>query len=45
MKRYINPVARANGIHKNIGWRTFGTLLKANGEDCEDRTGAFTARE
>ena len=37
MKRYIRPVARANGIYKNIGWRTFrhtfGTLLKANGED------------
>jgi integrase len=37
MKRYIKPVARANGIHKNIGWHTFrhtfGTLLKANGED------------
>ena len=37
MKRYIRPVARAIGIHKNIGWHTFrhsfGTLLKANGED------------
>lgn len=37
MKRYIRPVARANGIYKNIGWHTFrhtyGTLLKANGED------------
>lgn len=37
MKRYIKPVARANGIYKNIGWHTFrhtfGTLLKANGED------------
>ncbi len=37
MKRYIQPVARANGIHKRIGWHTFrhsfGTLLKANGED------------
>ncbi len=37
MKRYIRPVARANGINKNIGWHTFrhtfGTLLKANGED------------
>lgn len=37
MKRYIKPVARAAGIHKNIGWHTFrhsfGTLLKANGED------------
>lgn len=37
MKRYIKPVARANRIHKNIGWNTFrhtfGTLLKANGED------------
>ena len=37
MKRYIKPVASANGIYKNIGWHTFrhtfGTLLKANGED------------
>jgi site-specific recombinase XerD len=37
MKRHIQPVANAIGIHKNIGWHTFrhsfGTLLKANGED------------
>jgi site-specific recombinase XerD len=37
MKRYIKPVARKAGITKNIGWHTFrhsfGTLLKANGED------------
>jgi len=37
MKRHIRPIAKANGIHKNIGWHTFrhsfGTLLKANGED------------
>jgi integrase len=37
MKRHIRPVARENGINKNIGWHTFrhsfGTLLKANGED------------
>jgi len=37
MRRHILPVARANGIHKRIGWHTFrhsfGTLLKANGED------------
>lgn len=37
MKRHIRPVARANGINKNIGWHTFrhsfGTLLKANRED------------
>ena len=37
MKRHIRPAARANGINKNIGWHTFrhsfGTLLKANGED------------
>jgi integrase len=36
MKRYLRPVARANGIYKNIGWHTFrhtyGTLLKANGK-------------
>ena len=23
MKRYIKPVAKANGIYKNIGWHTF----------------------
>ena len=37
MRCYIKLVAHANGIHKNIGWHTFchsfGTLLKANGED------------
>lgn len=37
MKRHIRPVAKANGIHKRIGWHTFrhtfGTLLKGNGED------------
>jgi integrase len=36
MKRHIKPVAKADGIHKNIGWHTFrhsfGTLLKANGK-------------
>src|SRR5271155_2540605 len=35
MKRHIQPVAKAIGIHKKIGWHTFrhsfGTLLKANG--------------
>jgi site-specific recombinase XerD len=39
MKRHIQPVAKAIGIHKKIGWHTFrhsfGTLLKANGEDVE----------
>ena len=37
VKRHIRPVAKVNGIHKRIGWHTlrhsFGTLLKANGED------------
>jgi integrase len=37
MKRYIRPVARKAGINKQVGWHTFrhsfGTLLKANGED------------
>jgi hypothetical protein len=37
MKRHIRPVAKANGINKNIGWHTFrhsfGILPKANGED------------
>ena len=37
MERHIQPVAKAIGIHKKIGWDTsrhsFGTLLKANGED------------
>jgi site-specific recombinase XerD len=37
MKRHIHPIAKAICIHKKIGWHTFrhsfGTLLKANGED------------
>jgi integrase len=37
MKRYIRPVAQKAGIQKRVGWHTFrhsfGTLLKANGED------------
>jgi len=37
MKRYIRPAAHKAGIDKRIGWHTFrhsfGTLLKANGED------------
>jgi integrase len=37
MKRYIRPVAQEAGIQKRVGWHTFrhsfGTLLKANGED------------
>ncbi len=37
MKRHIQPVAKMIGIHRKIGWHTFrhsfGTLLKANGED------------
>jgi integrase len=37
MKHHIRPVAKTIGIHKRIGWHTFrhtfGTLLKANGED------------
>ena len=37
LKRYIKPTARRVGINKNIGWHTFrhsfGTILKANGED------------
>ena len=49
MKRYIKPVARANGIYKNMGWHTFrhtfGTLLKANGEDVKTVQELLTARE
>jgi site-specific recombinase XerD len=37
MKRYIRPVVQKAGIQKRVGWHTFrhsfGTLLKANGED------------
>jgi hypothetical protein len=37
MKRHIWSVAQAIGIHRRIRWHifchTFGTLLKANGED------------
>jgi site-specific recombinase XerC len=32
-RRHIRPIAKTIGIHKRIGWHTFGTLLKANGED------------
>jgi len=39
MKRYIKPVARKAGINKNVGWHTFGTLLKDNGEDV--KTGSY----
>jgi hypothetical protein len=28
--RVATAVAKTNGIHKNIGWHTLGTLLKAN---------------
>lgn len=51
MKRHIRPVAKANGIHKRIGWHTFrhtfGTLLKANGEDVKtvQELKNFTARQ
>jgi site-specific recombinase XerD len=49
LRRYIKPTARKVGINKNIGWHTFrhsfGTILKANGERCEDDTGAFETRE
>jgi site-specific recombinase XerD len=35
--QYIRPVAQKAGIQKRVGWHTFrhsfGTLLKANGED------------
>jgi integrase len=48
MKRYIKPVAKKAGITKNIGWHTFrhsfGTLLKANGEDIKT-VQAFAARK
>jgi len=47
MKRHIRPVAKANGIDKNIGWLTFrhsfGTLLKANGEDVKTVRESLTA--
>ena len=33
MKRYITPVARTNGIHKNIGWHTFRHTFENKGED------------
>ena len=37
MKRYIRPVAQQGRHSQEIGWHTFrhtfGTLLKANGED------------
>jgi site-specific recombinase XerD len=37
MEKHIKPAAKRVGIVKQIGWHTlrhsFGTLLKANGED------------
>jgi len=37
MEKHIRPAARKAGIQKRVGWHTlrhtFGTLLKANGED------------
>jgi len=37
MEKYIRPAALRAGIQKRLGWHTlrhtFGTLLKANGED------------
>jgi integrase len=49
MKRYIKPTARAIGINKNIGWHTFrhsfGTRLKANGEDIKTVQELLTARQ
>jgi integrase len=49
MKRHILPVARANGISKRIGWHTFrhsfGTLLKANGEDVKTVQELFATRQ
>jgi site-specific recombinase XerD len=49
MKRYVKPVALKAGINKNIGWHTFrhsfGTLLKANGEDVKTVQELLTARQ
>ena len=49
MKHHIRPVAKANGINKDIGWHTFrhsfGTLLRANGGRRENRPGALTPHE
>ena len=48
MKRYIKPVAKANGIYKNIGWHLPPYLrhtAQGQREKCKDRTGAFTACE
>jgi site-specific recombinase XerD len=45
MKRHIRPVAKPNDIGKNIGWHTFrhsfGTLLKANGEDVKTAKSSY----
>ena len=49
MKRHIRPVAKANGINKNNRLAHLPPYLRhiAEGEwgRCEDRSGAFTARE
>ena len=49
MKRHIRPVARANGIHKQVGWHTFrhtyGKPAQGERGRCEDGTGALETRE
>jgi hypothetical protein len=45
IKRYIKPVARANGFYKSIGWHTFRHTAKGERGRCEDGTGTFTARQ
>jgi integrase len=49
MKRHIRPIARANGIHKRIGWHTLPPHLRHSAESerrgCQNRAGALTARK
>jgi hypothetical protein len=39
MKRHIRPVAKANGINKNIGWH----FAEGERRGCQNRPGALTA--
>src|SRR3984885_6303485 len=45
MKRHIQPLAKAIGIHKKIGWHTFRHLAEGKRRGCQNRSGALATRE